>query len=61
MMLASERISSLIIYNFIETYQTLNKDHLYLLAEIYDSSIEFQNPLYQISGLDSLHCDFEKR
>ena len=60
MMQASKRISSFIISNFIDTYQKLDKDNLHLLTDIYDPSIKFQDPLHQISGLDSLHHYFEK-
>lgn len=48
------------ISNFIETYQKLDKDHLHLLADIYDSSIQFQDPLHKIDGLENLHHYLEK-
>lgn len=48
------------ISNFIETYQRLDKHHLHLLADIYASDIEFQDPLHKINGLTDLHQYFEK-
>ncbi|HEA17943.1 hypothetical protein LCGC14_2560880 [marine sediment metagenome] len=39
---------------FIEVYQSLNKDNLFLLDDIYHQDIVFQDPLHQISGLTEL-------
>lgn len=39
---------------FIEVYQSLNKDNLYLLNEIYDPDITFKDPLHEVSGLTEL-------
>lgn len=39
---------------FIEVYQSLNKDNLFLLGEIYHPDIAFKDPLHQVTGLTEL-------
>lgn len=43
---------------FIEVYQRLNKDNLFLLNDIYHKDIEFIDPLHQVHGLNDLHHYF---
>ncbi|WP_394129859.1 nuclear transport factor 2 family protein [Shewanella maritima] len=35
-------------------YQRLNKNNLEILAQVYDETIEFQDPLHQVLGLTAL-------
>ena len=44
---------------FIEIYQSLNKNNLQLLDDIYHPSIQFIDPLHTVNGLESLHHYFE--
>ncbi|CAM3779709.1 MULTISPECIES: nuclear transport factor 2 family protein [Pseudoalteromonas] len=39
---------------FIEVYQSLNKDNLCLLNQIYHQDITFKDPLHQVTGLTEL-------
>ena len=39
---------------FINVYQTLNKDNLQLLDDIYHPDIQFADPLHAVNGLESL-------
>lgn len=39
---------------FIEVYQSLNKDNLFLLDDIYHQDITFKDPLHQVTGLTEL-------
>lgn len=45
--------------NFLATYTQLNTKNLDLLNEVYDASIEFEDPLHMISGLDELRRYFD--
>ncbi|AXV66998.1 MULTISPECIES: nuclear transport factor 2 family protein [Pseudoalteromonas] len=44
---------------FINVYQTLNKDNLHLLDEIYHQDIQFSDPLHAVDGLAALHGYFK--
>ncbi|MCG7534956.1 nuclear transport factor 2 family protein [Pseudoalteromonas sp. OOF1S-7] len=44
--------------NFVGIYNKLDKETLYLLAEIYHPDIEFRDPLHGISGLQGLSTYF---
>ncbi|MCF7499829.1 nuclear transport factor 2 family protein [Pseudoalteromonas sp. L1] len=44
---------------FIEIYQSLNKNNVQLLDDIYHPDIQFTDPLHTVNGLESLHHYFE--
>ena len=46
--------------NFIEIYQQLSTDNLYLLGDIYHQDIIFIDPMHQLSGFDHLRDYFSK-
>lgn len=48
-----------ILDRFIDVYQTLNKDNLQLLNEIYHTDIHFADPLHAVNGLGSLREYFK--
>ncbi len=43
---------------FLDTYQQLNRDSLFLLREIYAENVHFIDPVHQINGLDNLTAYF---
>ncbi|WP_016957378.1 nuclear transport factor 2 family protein [Catenovulum agarivorans] len=43
-----------LVENFVKVYQSLSKDNLETLADIYDAKVMFQDPLHIISGLENL-------
>lgn len=43
---------------FLRTYQQLGTNNLHLLNEIYAESVEFQDPMHFVSGLDNLQRYF---
>ncbi|MGX9462309.1 nuclear transport factor 2 family protein [Shewanella sp. A14] len=43
-----------VIDNFINMYQQLNKDNLYLLRQVYRDDIHFRDPMHQVSGIKAL-------
>lgn len=43
-----------IIDNFINIYQKLNKDNLFLLRQVYRDDIQFCDPMHHVSGLEPL-------
>ncbi|MGL5046698.1 MAG: nuclear transport factor 2 family protein [Shewanella sp.] len=49
-----------LVDEFIQLYQDLNKDNLHLLAQVYDDSISFTDPMHQIMGLEALTQYFAK-
>jgi hypothetical protein len=46
------------IEGFIDAYQKLNRDNLFLLNDIYHPEIQFSDPLHQVNGLDNLTTYF---
>jgi hypothetical protein len=46
------------VKRYIDTYNTLNKDNLSLLANIYDEQVSFTDPLSHVSGLNELEHYF---
>jgi len=44
--------------NFINIYQMLSTDNLYLLADIYHQDIVFIDPMHQLTGLEHLQHHF---
>lgn len=46
--------------NFIEIYQQLSGEKLYLLSDLYHQDIVFIDPMHQVAGLDSLNLYFSK-
>ncbi|MAD03634.1 MAG: transcriptional regulator [Pseudoalteromonas sp.] len=44
---------------FINVYQTLNKDNLQLLDDIYHPDIQFADPLHAVNGLEALRDYFK--
>lgn len=44
--------------NFINIYQKLSTDNLYLLADIYHQDIVFIDPMHQLTGLEHLQHYF---
>ena len=48
-----------ILDRFIDVYQTLNKDNLQLLDEIYHPDIQFADPLHAVNGLEALRDYFK--
>ncbi|TMO29295.1 nuclear transport factor 2 family protein [Pseudoalteromonas sp. S4492] len=48
-----------ILDRFIDVYQTLNKDNLQLLDEIYHPDIQFADPLHAVNGLGELREYFK--
>ena len=45
--------------NFVEIYQSLSKNNLDLLLEIYDKNIIFIDPIHQVEGIDELYKYFQ--
>ena len=45
--------------SFVDIYQQLSTDNLYLLSSIYHEDIQFIDPLHQVEGLSNLHEYFE--
>lgn len=43
-----------LLERFLAMYQQLRAENLYMLAEVYDERILFQDPLHQLSGLAEL-------
>jgi hypothetical protein len=43
---------------FLDTYQRLTADSLYLLSEIYTKDVRFIDPAHEINGLDPLKAYF---
>ncbi|GGP79833.1 transcriptional regulator [Shewanella ulleungensis] len=43
-----------IVDAFIDMYQQLNKDNLFLLRQVYRDDIAFRDPMHEVSGIDDL-------
>ncbi len=48
----------MIIEDFTQIYQRLNKDNLELLTDLYSADITFIDPLHRIEGIDNLTVYF---
>jgi ketosteroid isomerase-like protein len=48
----------MIIEDFTQIYQRLNKDNLELLTDLYSADITFIDPLHTIEGIDNLTVYF---
>lgn len=46
------------LQSFLSTYEKLGTDNLHLLEEVYDQSVEFQDPMHFVSGLPNLQKYF---
>lgn len=44
--------------NFLDVYQNLNRDNVYILGTIYTDDIHFVDPAHEIHGLDKLTSYF---
>lgn len=47
------------IESFIDVYQNLNRDNLFLLKDIYSHDVEFIDPLHSVKGLQQLEDYFQ--
>ncbi|WP_228768399.1 nuclear transport factor 2 family protein [Shewanella sp. TC10] len=52
--LANELVQPQIIDDFINMYQSLNKNSLHLLKQVYSKDVVFQDPLHKVDGLNDL-------
>ncbi len=48
-----------IINAFIDMYQKLNKDNLFLLRQVYRDDIQFRDPIHQVNGIEALTRYFD--
>ncbi|PKF63859.1 transcriptional regulator [Psychromonas sp. psych-6C06] len=47
-----------LLNDFCQLYQSLNKDNLERLKEVYSDSVVFIDPIHQVNGLDALTTYF---
>lgn len=52
-------MNSPLLSRFCEIYQTLNKDNLHLLSEVYSEQVHFIDALHDVDGLIDLKAYFE--
>ncbi|MCL1067202.1 nuclear transport factor 2 family protein [Shewanella olleyana] len=52
--LGNDLVQPQIIDDFINMYQSLNKNSLYLLKQVYSKDVVFQDPLHKVHGLNDL-------
>jgi len=48
-----------LLEKFCSIYQSLNKDNLALLKEVYSDNLVFTDPLQQVNGIEALTAYFE--
>jgi len=48
------------LYSFIDIYQKLNTENLFLLSDIYHQNVTFTDPMHQVEGVEQLTNYFEK-
>lgn len=54
----TEPVQPKIIDDFINMYQSLNKDTLHLLKQVYSDDVVFQDPLHTVNGMSELTVYF---
>jgi len=52
-------MNNTLIDDFCTLYQSLNKDNLIRLKEVYSNDVQFTDPIHEVNGIDALTHYFE--